>query len=201
MCIIAGLGVIGRCRDRRAHHPMLPIGATVPMLDDIRLADARITVRAHHLDELNFGTNFAPSGMPTGFRPAWSRRTMGQTAETSAWWTIRCSMGDDHHGDVDHEQCKAEPGSRFCQMWGRSGHRCTPAAAQILGLAERPDWRLLKAYRLRDQHRLRPASPSMPLASIAPDHPDARLPAALQSAWPNCARTRTCCPTDKPGSV
>jgi hypothetical protein len=39
--------------------PMLPPGATVLTLDDARLPDALLTVRARYLDKLNFATNFA----------------------------------------------------------------------------------------------------------------------------------------------
>ena len=39
--------------------PMLPAGATVLTLDDIRLPDPLLTVRARYLDKLNFATNFA----------------------------------------------------------------------------------------------------------------------------------------------
>ena len=42
---------------RVAH--MLPAGATVLTLDDIRLPDALLTVRNRYLDKLNFATNFA----------------------------------------------------------------------------------------------------------------------------------------------
>ena len=42
---------------RVAH--MLPAGATVLTLDDARLPDALLTVRARYLDKLNFATNFA----------------------------------------------------------------------------------------------------------------------------------------------
>jgi hypothetical protein len=42
---------------RVAH--MLPTGATVLTLDDIRLPDALLTVRNRYLDKLNFATNFA----------------------------------------------------------------------------------------------------------------------------------------------
>jgi hypothetical protein len=39
--------------------PMLPPGATVLTLDDARLPDTLLTVRARYLDKLNFATNFA----------------------------------------------------------------------------------------------------------------------------------------------
>ena len=39
--------------------PMLPHGATVLTLDDVRLPDALLTARARYLDKLNFATNFA----------------------------------------------------------------------------------------------------------------------------------------------
>ena len=39
--------------------PMLPAGARVVTLDDIRLPDALLTVRGRYLDRLNFATNFA----------------------------------------------------------------------------------------------------------------------------------------------
>jgi hypothetical protein len=39
--------------------PMLPPGATVLTLDDARLPEALLTVRARYLDKLNFATNFA----------------------------------------------------------------------------------------------------------------------------------------------
>ena len=39
--------------------PMLPAGATVLTLDDVRLPDALLTVRGRYLDKLNFATNFA----------------------------------------------------------------------------------------------------------------------------------------------
>jgi hypothetical protein len=42
---------------RVAH--MLPAGATVLTLDDLRLPDGLLTVRARYLDKLNFATNFA----------------------------------------------------------------------------------------------------------------------------------------------
>jgi hypothetical protein len=42
---------------RVAH--MLPAGATVLTLDDVRLPDSLLTVRARYLDKLNFATNFA----------------------------------------------------------------------------------------------------------------------------------------------
>jgi hypothetical protein len=38
---------------------MLPVGATVLTLDDVRLPDVLLTVRARYLDKLNFATNFA----------------------------------------------------------------------------------------------------------------------------------------------
>jgi hypothetical protein len=39
--------------------PLLPVGATVLTLDDVRLPDGLLTVRARYLDKLNFATNFA----------------------------------------------------------------------------------------------------------------------------------------------
>jgi hypothetical protein len=39
--------------------PMLPHGATVLTLDNVRLPDALLTVRTRYLDKLNFATNFA----------------------------------------------------------------------------------------------------------------------------------------------
>ena len=39
--------------------PMLPAGAMVATLDDIRLPDALLTMRARYLDKLNFATNHA----------------------------------------------------------------------------------------------------------------------------------------------
>ncbi|HEY0184937.1 MAG TPA: hypothetical protein VGC09_19220 [Rhodopila sp.] len=39
--------------------PMLPAGATVLTLDEVRLPDALLTLRGRYLDKLNFATNFA----------------------------------------------------------------------------------------------------------------------------------------------
>jgi len=39
--------------------PMLPAGATVSTLDDVRLPDPMLTTRARYLDKLNFATNYA----------------------------------------------------------------------------------------------------------------------------------------------
>lgn len=47
----------GRMAERIAH--MLPAGARVLTLDDIRLPDAMLTVPGRYLDKLNFATNFA----------------------------------------------------------------------------------------------------------------------------------------------